>query len=347
LYEGVIAKGSLKHWEACAYIENIENSGSPGNDLILLVDGDKLSILDDADKREVLSILSNKQKNLGDKLRVEIFSHLEYKFEACLTLDEIRKPINRVVMYVVDGNERVLIEEYKAQFETEFNYKEKPYSEDTIDSVTLIKSKTTGALTNFVKQNKLFVAGHYKIEDGRCARDFILLEGIFENMEMVNHIIKSIYVHIKHSHLSSAHNNSDSLYFVGLGFNGMLMASRLAFMHGSPFSFLMPEQNTELCSDKEKDIALLPNRNVILLCDCIISFSLYNKYKTALTRDGRSVIAAYSVFYRKPINGDGVTVNFGFPNYALNADFEVELGDSKNCKHLASGNCINSIPVLT
>lgn len=193
-------------------------------------------------------------------------------------------------------------------------------------------------LSKEVEKRKLLCFGHFRLTSKLCARDWINTKELVETRSINSKIVKAICMDINNK------QNGDDYVVVGVGLVGTIVASRVAFSLHCPLSYIITEKDEINNSNQETQIYLPDGKKIILITDVVVTFESIIRLMELHSFSER-VISIYSLFYRK--NEEIKNERIVSITRCLNAKYDIELFERKNCKYkekcIAVNQTINSI----
>lgn len=205
-------------------------------------------------------------------------------------------------------------------------------------------------ITHFIYKNKLISHGHYRLNRRLCGTDWIDVRALLANYQIGTEIVeimsKDLEIFLSKNLIES------NVLLLGIGMNGNILASRVAFQLNLPFSYLVTSKPGTLGTDMEKSIELSEIRKVVLFTGVISSFdtikSMVKRYLT--DEDGKvkvEVVRIYTVLWR-PIpdkyslsdKEDGIENKLSDKIVYLNEDFPGDILEHEQCLQIKYGKCI-------
>lgn len=143
----------------------------------------------------------------------------------------------------------------------------------------------------------MVVPGHYIVSDEYCGRDWIELQNIVADNQLVRRIAQYMIKDIRNSHLLG---RNQKVIFAATESNGVILAAPIAYQLKQPFTYLVPyNRNRKNCSEQEKKVDLSKYDNIILFTDAISTFrSLGNTIRGYGITE--KICKIYAILYRKP-----------------------------------------------
>ncbi|WP_136524328.1 HD domain-containing protein [Geomonas ferrireducens] len=190
-----------------------------------------------------------------------------------------------------------------------------------IDNVAL-----ENEITGWVDTNKLLLSGHFIIEDGICARDWIDTQSLLEDPEYLRKIAKGFCDKLP-----------DGCHVVGIGQQGSALASAMALFKRVPFSYLIPDKFKKFQVDPDKAISFIDVSKLVLVTDVVVTGATISKAVDEICRKLKlpsdRVAAVFSVFVREPIvdRTEGFRADIFTKLFALNKSIPIELCQKPSC----------------
>lgn len=327
---------SRKHWQRLHLFRDIVRDSEDYELLLLQVNegvlrerldsGDAMNVVDDFEivqqkvRKELntlLTILKKDEENAG------IF--LIRNVEIAISDEELRKNIDALKKEKLPPalGEKTT---HDGSASSADNIKDKRIK-TAEDPIIEIGGNIGAFLYAYVLDNNLLSVGHFQLNDEYCARDWLDTERIAANRELSKRITKALAEAIK---VQICGMETSEYVIIGLGLVGTRQAAEVAFHMEMPFSYVIPAHQSKNFDTHEVKIpAVGAEKKIILITDCIVTGETIRK----IISDNKwtnNIIAAYSVFWRKPRNIP-VTPLEGFPVYTLCKKFPAEISKVKNC----------------
>lgn len=196
-------------------------------------------------------------------------------------------------------------------------------------------------LYDMVRDNNLFLSGHFRINSVKSVRDWINLEKLFafKKDEFIKPISSAIYDNI----LSGF--NKEETVLIGFNYYGAILAAMIGYEYGFPFSYSFNEQS--MVDNIENELQKMDAKYIVIIADIIVfgnsigRFVNYLYEKILTSKDVNTDII--TLFERKVEN---VYIANTYLNHnirsvhVLNDDFDVELcrKDRNKCLFLNDKN---------
>lgn len=170
-----------------------------------------------------------------------------------------------------------------------------------------ISEETEEQVNQFIIKNNLFLEGHYEINDKFYSRDYIETYPIVTDVTMLGEINKAFYNYLynqivfkilKRNGINLSNTNELSaqkikndlkmmieenykediinelrdVFLIGIGFDGIIMASNFSLTYNMPFTYVLPYQKGKIFDSHDKVIIdEIKNRDIVLFISAIIT----------------------------------------------------------------------------
>lgn len=196
-------------------------------------------------------------------------------------------PVDEVIIESTFLDKSFVEEVNKNQFEQDISF---------CPEINLLNMQLSNEL-KMVGIEKMVVPGHYIVSDEYCARDWIELQNIVADNQLVQTIAQYIVKDIINSHLL---DGNTKVIFVATESNGVILAAPIAYQLKQPFTYLVPyNQNMEKCSEQEKKADLSKYDNIILFTDAISTFRTLGNTIRGYDITNK-ICKIYAILYRRP-----------------------------------------------
>lgn len=195
-------------------------------------------------------------------------------------------------------------------------------------SVNLVDDVLNKKISKYVLDKKLLNAKHVRIGANICVKDWIDIDSIFNDTNLLN-IITDVMI-------SLYKERYDGCKIVGVGYRGGILASIVATYCGVPFSYLVASNDRESSSEHERRLVLNENENVVLITDVLVTGnSIVNAQEVVNNCNiETSVNACFTIFYRDSGKDGNCIGNLDFPIHTINSVFPADIcKDSDNCPY--------------
>jgi orotate phosphoribosyltransferase len=183
-------------------------------------------------------------------------------------------------------------------------------------------------LTKYVLENNYLKSGHYYVdtEGACCARDWIDTDHLLQDEAIRDEIISRFISQI------AGHNYN----ILGIGHNGLLLASILAFQTSNPYSYIVLSGHKKFNVAPDRNISINNKFKTVLVTDVVVSG---NTLKDAISElqseysvNSDDIVNIFSVFYRKPIYSDE-PFNMPFVDklFSLDNQLDIEICKKPQC----------------
>ena len=207
--------------------------------------------------------------------------------------------------------------------------------EDDILYPTVLSEVMQEKLREFVEKRELFQVGHFKLHGNLCARDWIAAEEVIETSSVFKECEEQFILDLK-----TALNTEEKNVIVGIDFAGMLIASKLAFIFRTPFTYVIPSNKTSSSSLREQGVYIQGYDKIVLVTDVIVTFKtvcdIIKQYNI-----GDKLKRVYAVFFRD-IEGHKylkANKNLVKKTFVLNRTFNIELHENDKCPYRECNQC--------
>ena len=128
--------------------------------------------------------------------------------------------------------------------------KEKKKVEKQLLKPHILSEDIADRLTKFVEKRNLLEVGHFKLHTNSCARDWIVADEVIETSPIFKKCEAQFLLH-----LAEKMKGMKEYLVVGIDFCGMLIASKLAYVMGKPYTYVIPDSISS--SHREAEFVLL------------------------------------------------------------------------------------------
>lgn len=269
---------SKEHWLKLQCFKSIKR----GNNKLEL-------IVNDSYLQKISGDIDNSQKRIISVVKT-IRKQIKYVREKVIANDDRylqHFPVDEVIIESTYLDKSFVEEVNKNQFEQDISF---------CPEINLLDMQLSEELKKVGIEN-MEVPGHYIVSDEYCARDWIELQNIVADNQLVQKIAQYMVKDIINSHLL---DKKQKVIFVATESNGVILAAPIAYQLKQPFTYLVPyNRNMKKCSEQEKKVDLSKYDNIILFTDAIATFrSLGNTIRGyGITN---KICKIYAILYRKP-----------------------------------------------
>lgn len=195
---------------------------------------------------------------------------------------------------------------------------------DSIDKEIEIK------ISEFISSNNLFEVGHFIVNDTYCSRDWVHIHKIMENNELSKECVNSILDNLKK-------RNEEDYIFVGIGYSGALLASKIALRLQKPFSYIIAGNDKKYKTQEEQENEIIERvqtsktKKVVIFTDVVATWETFEK-STEKIKD--KIEKIYALLYRKPVFQSDEELKENENNKKLvflNGKFPIEMVKTKKC----------------
>lgn len=345
LFRKRLEENSEKHWRKCDLFTYPQKNKDDRSIIHLMVSDLKIE-MEDNFENDITSILEVRKKifneldELNNKVfdkvgldgwyykKVELFSESTRIKEALLKKEQ--NPFFNEDVAIGNIIESKLVDE-------EILKKNEPSLKNPLDK------KLSEKLKKKIIEDKLLLSGHFYLGENKFARDWIDTERLFnhKNKNLIEDVVLCFNKKVKMDF------ENEDVCFLGEGFIGTMVASDLAILNNSSFSYLISKKNDGHYTEHEKKIFDLKGKKVILVIDSLVTGAtienLLNVLENKWQIGKESILAIFSIFYRKPYickSKVDTTISKDIYEklYILNADFHIEICGKDTC--LFTENCI-------
>lgn len=238
----------------------------------------------------------------------------------------------------LDESESTVAEETEASFQN-------GNEEEGQNKPLYLRENLGKEITEFVYANDLIDYGHYRLNRRLCAEKWIDVRAVLSDVKMSRKITRIISRDLK-AYLDKKKIDVKDILLVGVGVNGNIIASRVAFLLGTAFTYIVPAKPGMCGTDMEKETKIDQTKKIILFTGAISSYDtiarVTNDYflKTELLR-------IYTVFWREMGNKcrmpemlEKIKKSIESKVVFLNNDFPCEVLENEKCIQKKYGNCI-------
>lgn len=163
------------------------------------------------------------------------------------------------------------------------------------DGPVRIRESLGEKISNYIYEKCLIHSGHYRLNRRICSRDWIDVRTVISDVILGSEIIEVIKNDLK---LRLLNDRREEVLAIGIGVNGNILASRVAYSLGMPFTYLLPTKPGTIGTDMEKSIQLENYKKVVIFTAVISSFdTIINVVRKYL--QNVEIIKVYTVLWRK------------------------------------------------
>lgn len=200
----------------------------------------------------------------------------------------------------------------------------------TLSSEHLITSDTEfeSRLSKYVLDNNYLKSGHFYVDtDGKCcARDWIDTDHMLQDDMIRDEVISRFYTQI-----SGYRYN-----ILGIGHNGLLLASILGFQTSNPFSYIIQSGHKKYNVPSDQNISIDSRYKIILVTDAIVTGNTINEAITELSKNysitSDGIFKVFTIFYRKSLyDHSQSSILFADKLFSLNNVLDIELCKKPQC----------------
>lgn len=192
-------------------------------------------------------------------------------------------------------------------------------------------------ISRYIYDRGLIHYGHYRLNRQFCGRNWINVRSLLANPEMGKECIDVIATDLE---LILEKRDIKNVVAIGVSMNGNIIASRVAFRLGLPFSYIVPKKPGSIGADMEKQISITAGSKVVLFTGVIASFDTIK----AVIKDYLQhveIVAIYTVLWRKMSTEQFIDDNVLLPEIRyLNDDFPCEVIPKIKCMNAKYGRCV-------
>ncbi len=196
----------------------------------------------------------------------------------------------------------------------------------------LIDSSFSEKMYKKINEDKLNKTGHFLMNKNYCARDWIDTRFLIEDDDFCKDMLDVMCKHITNSSY-----DKDAI-ILGIGYEGVIMASKIGFILGRKFSFVIPTINHCHIDKHEVDLLdELKESKIIIITDVVSTYTTINDIISEYKFDKKNLIALYSILYRSPdtCNFYNDFLNLADKTFTLNNSFSIEIAQKSKCKFLS------------
>lgn len=208
-----------------------------------------------------------------------------------------------------------------------------------------IREELGKEITEFVYTNSLIDYEHYRLNRRLCAEKWIDVRAVLSDVKMSRKIIRIISRDLR-AYLEIKKVDIKDVLLVGVSMNGNILASRVAFVLGAPFTYIVPAKPGMCGSDMEKKTRIDKTKKIIVFTGAISSYDtithVAKEYFAAV-----EMLRVYTVFWRKMKAEykmsdalESIKRKIEGKVIYLNDDFPCEVVEQEKCIRRKYGNCI-------
>ena len=200
-------------------------------------------------------------------------------------------------------------------------------------------------ITKFVYDNELIDYGHYRLNRRLCAEKWIDVRAVLSDVKMSRKITKIISRDLK-AYLDNKRMDVQDILLVGVSMNGNILASRVAFLLGTAFTYIVPAKPGMGGTDIEKKTRIDQTKKIILFTGAISSYDTITRViKEHFAKT--EILRIYTVFWREvkkeyqmPEILENIKRQIETKVIYLNDDFPCEVLEHEKCIRRKYGDCI-------
>ncbi len=200
-------------------------------------------------------------------------------------------------------------------------------------------------ITEFVYANSLIDYGHYRLNRRLCAEKWLDVRAVLSDVKMSRKITKIISSDLK-VYLDKKKIDIKDVLLVGVSMNGNILASRVAFLLGTAFTYIVPKKPGMCGTDMEKATRIEQNQKIILFTGAISSYDTITRVMKEFLAEAE-VLRVYTVFWRKmnedykmPEILESMKRKIAGKVIYLDDDFPCEVLEREKCICKKYGSCI-------
>lgn len=200
-------------------------------------------------------------------------------------------------------------------------------------------------ITEFVYANDLIDYGHYRLNRRLCAEKWIDVRAVLSDVNMSRKITKIISRDLK-AYLEKKRIAVKDILLIGVSVNGNIIASRVAFLLGAAFTYIVPTKPGICGTDMEKEARIDRAKKIILFTGAISSYDTIARVIKDYCIE-TELLRIYTVFWREiekkyQMLGSFEKIKKSIERKVifLNNDFQCEVLESEKCIQKKYGNCI-------
>lgn len=308
---------SWRHWRKCELLNFPRKHPDDQRVIQLVVNDEKLksegsyptdhNILNDVRYKinKELKLLNDKVFSGMDGLKNWKFQSVEFK-----------------------ASPNILEELEKAEKKTKDPLIEAPEGVRTLETIKAVDEDFEKTLTGLVFERGFIKSGHYQVDfDGNyCARDWIDTNALLENAKIRKQIVKKFFDRL----------GSNECNLIGIGQNGILLASLLGVYSNNPFSYIIPEKFKKFNVDTDNTVSLVASLPIVLITDVIVTGKTIKESIRELVENNGvledRITHIYSVFVRTPIHASTrIEIPYAEKVFSLNSVIGIEICLKPNC----------------
>ncbi len=214
--------------------------------------------------------------------------------------------------------------------------------EETIQEpqIKVLRDTLENKITDYIYDKELIHYGHYRLNRLYCAKDWIDVRSILSDPGIGNECIDLITTDLQ---MFMDKKAVKDVLAVGVGMNGNIMASRVAYRLGLPFSYVVPAKPGVIGSAMEQSFRINEGEKVVLFAGVISSMdTIMSVIEKELK--GATIFRIYTVLLREPLpkqcglssKARQIASNI----MCLNKDFSCEMIPAAQCMSATHGKCV-------
>lgn len=245
-----------------------------------------------------------------------------------------------------DENGRFVLEDEEENGETvETNMEGELVTDKEFKEPLCIREGFGKEITEFVYANNLIDFGHYRLNRRLCAEKWLDVRAVLSDVKMSRKISKIISSDLK-IYLDKKKVDIKDVLLVGVSMNGNILASRVAFLLGTAFTYIVPKKPGMCGTDMEKAARIDQNQKIILFTGAISSYDTIARVMKEYLAEAE-VLRVYTVFWRKmkedyqmPEILESMKKKIAGKVIYLDDDFPCEVLEREKCICRKYGSCI-------
>ena len=357
---------SLKHWRRLQYFDDItDNDAKLVLHISKNINFDKLGKIQREDvvkeirevRRDIQEELENVNNNVFDKEGLRFWSDVVYsddygvfdKYEIeesikkCEEIEDV--PYNKSVSSSISEDEQNVIKKLdKGSKVSNFDDNMEIFDDPKCikigwwNKVEVLDSGLERKVTDFILNRNLIFAGHHRLNADYCGKDWIDVRQVIQDVKLGSKIVQAIKKHIKD--ISNSLTIGERLLILGVSINGAIIASRVAYNLGLPFSYTLPEQGGVKGTLGERLVEFDDYEKIILVTGVISTHQSIEKLVNKL-QISEKVIKVYTVLYRRMNCEDESSKTIGNDKIVvINCRFNSDIIKKSDCMLLRNKKCI-------
>ncbi len=176
-------------------------------------------------------------------------------------------------------------------------------------------------------EKKIFISGHFRLNESKSARDWINLERLFslERSEFIDPVVEAIY-----NEITKNYQEKEGITLIGFNYYGAILASFIGYKYSIPFTYCFKDDST--VDEIENELHDIESRQLIIISDVMVFGKTISKFVDNLCE--RNVINSETnidlfVLFERKVDTDYIAYTYLQPMikriFILNDSFDIEI----------------------